>query len=98
MVRRVRLAKLGMNRYCDLKRELVRRCKAISEYYASDESALDSFTVFNGNIASVNEGLLLSVALALASGTTAKQRYQSLGRSDKHPIIGRKVHIAYPYV
>ena len=73
MVWRVRFAKLGVNWHCNLKWELVCRCKAVSEYYASDESTLDSFAIFNGNIASINQGLLFSVALAVASRTTAKQ-------------------------
>ena len=72
MVWCVRFAKLGVHRDCDLEWELVRRCEAVPENYASDESALYSLSVFNGDVTSVNEGLLFSVTLDFTSRATAK--------------------------
>lgn len=81
VVRRVRSAKLGVHRHACLKGEAVGRREARPEDDAGDEAALDAGAVLNGDVAAVNQGLLLRVAVPLAVGRRAatKERDQRLG-------------------
>lgn len=65
VVRRVRSAKLGVHRHARLKGEAVGRREARPEDDAGDEAALDAGAVLNGDVAAVNQGLLLCVARSL---------------------------------
>lgn len=68
-----------MNGNLDLEREPVCRSQAISEHKAGNKATLlDLIAIFNGNIASLYEGLLLNVSLCVNSGSASKQRNECL--------------------
>jgi hypothetical protein len=63
MVRSILLVELGMDGYSNFKREAMRGCQPVAENKACDKPTLDTFSVFDSGIASVNEGLFLSISL-----------------------------------
>lgn len=52
--------------------------QAVSEYDARDEAALDALSVLDGDVAPLDEGLLLGVALDVCSRAAAEERYECL--------------------
>ncbi len=82
VVRCILGAKFGVHWGCNLKGQAVSGSQATPEDYASNEAALDAFTIFNGNVAFVNQGLLLSVSLVVGGRATAEQRYERLCDKD----------------
>ena len=81
MMWRLLFVELCMYWHRHLEGQAVGRGEPISKDYARNEAALDAFTVFNGYITTVDNGLFLSVSLSVNTGATPKQRYQGLSRT-----------------
>lgn len=73
MVRSIPPAKLGVDRDGHLEGKSVSRSQSISENYACDESALDPLSVLDGDVAPVDQRLLLHVSLCVGGGATPEQ-------------------------
>lgn len=78
MVRSILFVELGMNWNSDFEREAMRGCQPVAKNKACNKSALDSFSIFDGDITPVNEGLFLGISLRIGCCAAAKQRDQGL--------------------
>lgn len=65
VVRSILPAELGMHGDSHLEGQAMSRRQPVSEYNSSDKAALDAFSIFNSNVAPLDEGLLLCVPLGV---------------------------------
>lgn len=75
---RLLFVKLGMDGHSNFEGETVCGSQSISKNDARDESTLDPLSVFNGDIASINERLLLNISLTIRCGAASEQGDQGL--------------------
>lgn len=62
MVQGLLSVELGMNRHADFKWQSVSSCQSIPKNYSGNESTLDTFSVLDGDVTAVNDGLLVHIA------------------------------------
>lgn len=58
----------------------MRGCESVSKDYAGDEAAFDAFSIFNGNVAPIYNGLLVYISPGFDSRSAAEERDQTLER------------------
>lgn len=75
---RILPVELGVNRNRNLERQTVRRGQSVAEDYSGNKPTLDSFAILDGNVAPLNEGLLLDISLVVCRRAASEQRDEGL--------------------
>lgn len=78
MVESLLLVELCMYGHADFKRKSVRSSQSISEDDSGNEAALDTFSIFNGDVAAVDDTLLVPFASRFYPRSAAEERGQTL--------------------
>lgn len=78
MMWRILPVELGVNWNRNLEGQAVRRGQSIAEDYSGDEPTLYPFAILDGNVAPLDEGLLLDISLVICRRAASEQRYEGL--------------------
>lgn len=76
MMWRILPVELGVNWNRNLEGQAVRRGQSIAEDYSGDEPTLYPFAILDGNVAPLDEGLLLDISLVICRRAASEQRYE----------------------
>lgn len=61
-------------------------CEPVPKDYSGDKAALDAFSIFNGNVAPIYNGLFVHISPRLHSRSAAEERDQALERQGDNEV------------